>query len=287
MDGAGVELGSASKLEHSKPLAVETALDFDFGDGLLLDGLFSPSSASVSPRVFSNGISPATNGLSPSTTASVSPGQDALTEDEGSSEAVEQPVEQLVKRFGAETVEQPVAKRCGANTRKPEPVRPRSPEPVVSSFSKGQTVQVMPRTFPGKNKPGGVGRITKIHPGGECDIKYAMGGRELKVETCYIQEWSTFSADVSRSAAAPVRFVAKPASGREAGNPEDNLAYKSPQKNLGKKNRTVALVSGSKYQPAAMGEYIKQPVRHSFVGEYFKLSGTETVLYFHPQRKRW
>jgi hypothetical protein len=91
---------------------------------------------------------------------------------------------------------------------------------------------------------------------------------------------------MSRSAAPPPRFVAKPASGREAGNPEDNV-YKSPSKSKPEIFHSVAVVSGSTMQLAAMGEYVKQPERHALVGEYYKKTGAATVLYFHPQRKRW
>eukprot|EP00935_MAST-01C_sp_MAST-1C-sp1_P001152 g1152.t1 len=168
-------------------------------------------------------------------------------------------------------------KRFGANTCKPKPAEP---TPVPSCFFKGQTVHVAERTGMGQNKPGGVGRITKVHPeDGSCDIKYSLGGRELRVLPCYLSEWNAFAQDSSRNAAAPARFVAKPAS--YLGNPEDKRRPGDEKPPLFK-----AIVSGSVFQPAAMGEYLGQRERHSVVGEYFR-SENGNLLYFHPQRKRW
>jgi hypothetical protein len=50
----------------------------------------------------------------------------------------------------------------------------------------GDTVTVVPRTWPGINKPGGAARVVKVHGNGTFDLKYIMGGREKNVESCYI-----------------------------------------------------------------------------------------------------
>jgi hypothetical protein len=50
----------------------------------------------------------------------------------------------------------------------------------------GDTVTVVPRTWPGINKPGGAARVVKVHVDGTVDLKYIMGGRESKVAPCYI-----------------------------------------------------------------------------------------------------
>ena len=61
------------------------------------------------------------------------------------------------------------------------------PDPIV----KGSIVQVQSRTWPGSNKPGGVARITAIHPpidnaSTTYDVAYVLGGKEKGVEEQYV-----------------------------------------------------------------------------------------------------
>ena len=55
----------------------------------------------------------------------------------------------------------------------------------------GTIVQVEDRCWPGINKQGGVGRITKVHlDGGSVlyDVAYVLGGREKKVEAVFVSK---------------------------------------------------------------------------------------------------
>ena len=56
----------------------------------------------------------------------------------------------------------------------------------VSEMTLGSVVSVQPRTYPGENKQGGVGRVLKIHPDGSLDVKYVLGGRETNVEAKWV-----------------------------------------------------------------------------------------------------
>jgi hypothetical protein len=63
--------------------------------------------------------------------------------------------------------------------------------PSVSTFAVGTIVQVEDRCWPGINKQGGVGRITKVHVDGGSilyDVVYVLGGREKKVEAVFVSE---------------------------------------------------------------------------------------------------
>lgn len=56
-------------------------------------------------------------------------------------------------------------------------------------FAKGTIVHVQARTWPGINKPGGVGRIAKVHDHGIAvmyDVAYILGGREKQVDAAFV-----------------------------------------------------------------------------------------------------
>ena len=62
--------------------------------------------------------------------------------------------------------------------------------PPTHPFKVGDTVEVAPRTWPGINKEGGVGRITAVHPeDGTYDVKYVLvGSKEARVKGKYITD---------------------------------------------------------------------------------------------------
>ena len=89
-----------------------------------------------------------------------------------------------------------------ANSADVEPAAPSEPQDAAhplpdtspSLFFPGRIVSVQSRTWPGINKPGGVGRITQIYQRSQdsevthVDVKYHInGGREKKVDVCYVQ----------------------------------------------------------------------------------------------------
>ena len=64
---------------------------------------------------------------------------------------------------------------------------------IMSSFTVGEQVNVEARTWPGINKPGGVGKVVKIHTEGPgivvaVDVRYILGGTEKEVELQYVQK---------------------------------------------------------------------------------------------------
>jgi len=77
----------------------------------------------------------------------------------------------------------------------PEKSGSRSMEELVAAamkqrfprFKLDEVVDVLPRVGPGMNKPGGVARITSIHPDGFYDVKYIVGaGKETRVAAQYV-----------------------------------------------------------------------------------------------------
>jgi hypothetical protein len=75
---------------------------------------------------------------------------------------------------------------------------PRPVEEDSDRLKKGDTVDVMSRTWPGMNKPGGAGRIWKVNLDGTYDVKYLLGGTERRVDPKYITAKNLVSVAVER-----------------------------------------------------------------------------------------
>jgi hypothetical protein len=85
------------------------------------------------------------------------------------------------------------------NNPQPQPEQPETVSPA--HLATGQLVNVQPRTWPGINKQGGVGRITKVYTQNvslgdrrgikvtHVDVKLIHGGRENRVDVCYVNEY--------------------------------------------------------------------------------------------------
>jgi hypothetical protein len=52
---------------------------------------------------------------------------------------------------------------------------------ACKTFAVGETVDVVPRTWVGINKPGGIGRVVKTNDDGTYNVKYVLGGLDKKV----------------------------------------------------------------------------------------------------------
>lgn len=66
-------------------------------------------------------------------------------------------------------------------------------------FTKRDFVNVQSRTWPGINKPGGVGRVTKVNvETGTVNVKYVLGGSEKNVELKYCSPMVTASSRTPR-----------------------------------------------------------------------------------------
>ena len=59
-------------------------------------------------------------------------------------------------------------------------------------FFVGDVVEVQARTWPGINKPGGVGKVVKYNSDGTYDVNYVLGGSEKKVDPRFIKEDAFF-----------------------------------------------------------------------------------------------
>ncbi len=89
----------------------------------------------------------------------------------------------------------------------PEPMEvEETVEKVKSPFNIGQVVDVASRTFPGMNKPGGTGRVTKINEDGTLNIKYVLGGSEKKVELKWV---AAPEEDLGKREAAPKEKISE------------------------------------------------------------------------------
>lgn len=68
------------------------------------------------------------------------------------------------------------------------PPPPSSEEGIASTalFTVGTRVSVEARTWPGINKPGGVGKVTKVHDNA-VDVKYVIEGRERRIPVQYVR----------------------------------------------------------------------------------------------------
>ena len=60
---------------------------------------------------------------------------------------------------------------------------------LYSTFNVGETVNIVARTWPGINKPGGIARVTSIHVDGHSttyDVRYVLGGTERGIDEAFI-----------------------------------------------------------------------------------------------------
>eukprot|EP00562_Extubocellulus_spinifer_P006790 CAMPEP_0178525444 /NCGR_PEP_ID=MMETSP0696-20121128/30184_1 /TAXON_ID=265572 /ORGANISM="Extubocellulus spinifer, Strain CCMP396" /LENGTH=426 /DNA_ID=CAMNT_0020156855 /DNA_START=204 /DNA_END=1484 /DNA_ORIENTATION=- len=110
----------------------------------------------------------------------------------------------------------------------------------MSAFTLNEQVNVESRTWPGINKPGGVGKIVKIHSEGTTivavDVKYVLGGTEKDVELQYVKRHEELNRggrprsrrsvmnlgdggeeEGSRSSAKPKRSAASPGAAKKSG----------------------------------------------------------------------
>jgi hypothetical protein len=50
----------------------------------------------------------------------------------------------------------------------------------------GNVVMVQERTWPGINRPGGIGRVVKVNPDGSINVKYLLGGSDKNLALAYV-----------------------------------------------------------------------------------------------------
>lgn len=93
----------------------------------------------------------------------------------------------------------------------------------MASFAVGDLVRVASRTYPGINKPGGVGRVTKVHnddgagssgqtfPVTLVDVKYVLGGSERRLCLDLVQPYDPFATAPRADPTAPSRAAPSPA----------------------------------------------------------------------------
>ena len=77
-------------------------------------------------------------------------------------------------------------------------VDPPEPSPDACLFAVGETVHVQSRTYPGINKPGGHGRVSKVHDGGVVDVRYFLGGSEKKVAPNLVTRYNPLEPSIQR-----------------------------------------------------------------------------------------
>ena len=102
--------------------------------------------------------------------------------------------------YGAET--QPIGKPAA---QKPTAASASVDEPAQRDLIvKGSVVTVQARTWPGINKHGGVGRVTKVHSSAESggsavqyDVSYVLGGKEKFVDESFVQLHKTSEEESS------------------------------------------------------------------------------------------
>jgi hypothetical protein len=104
--------------------------------------------------------------------------------------------------------------------------------PLACGVQLGQVVNVISRTGPGSNKPGGQGRVVKMHEDGSFDVKYVLGGREKNVteELLVADEDCTARRAAAAAAAGISRAVAQIEGEGEA--PSKRLRVEVPPQSL-------------------------------------------------------
>jgi hypothetical protein len=99
--------------------------------------------------------------------------------------------------------------------------------PQREQIVKGSVVMVQARTWPGINKHGGVGRVTKVHSSTESggnavkyDVTYVLGGKEKNVDESFVQLHTTVNEE------SPTRV----ASARKSRTSPDKVESRRPKR---------------------------------------------------------
>jgi len=117
----------------------------------------------------------------------------------------------------------------------------------ASKWSMGQLVNVKPRTWAGINRPGGVGKITKLHYSNgfveSLDVKYLVGsGNDAKLDLDFVEAYEPLEA-TGRSRRGRDLYTASPA--KRGVSPDD---ADRPAKKAKKKSNANSKQSGDKVQ---------------------------------------
>jgi len=90
----------------------------------------------------------------------------------------------------SQTTTQPTQNQYHANTRKDEDDNKDERMNTKKNIQVGNIVYIQDRMWPGVNKPGGIGRITKINSNSEAglkyDVTYVLGGKEKMVDGAFV-----------------------------------------------------------------------------------------------------
>lgn len=140
---------------------------------------------------------PQTTGLEPSSSLANDIRTELLQQDtalDTSTDGMREELAELVVEERPDD-EQLVAQDVGMNPQE-EPVAPKAGDNQTTAvFSEGDLVEVQSRTWPGINKPGGSGRIVRVHQETDesgqqvavYDVRYVLGGLERRIEREYVE----------------------------------------------------------------------------------------------------
>lgn len=99
------------------------------------------------------------------------------------------------RHISGQLVFQDVAMTAQDGRREPVAMDADQVDQAPAVFSEGDLVEVQSRTWPGINKPGGSGRIVRVHqetdengrPVAVYDVRYVLGGLERRIEREYVE----------------------------------------------------------------------------------------------------
>ncbi|GBG30176.1 Hypothetical Protein FCC1311_063962 [Hondaea fermentalgiana] len=127
------------------------------------------------------------------------PPQGTYEEDAEGRKMKQQSLSPTLKQAQAQSQTQYTPKTDEMTRKEMEKEKTAAPQPP--KFVVGDVVHVESRTWPGINKPGGVGKITRCNMDGSFAISYVLGGSEKRVHPQYMHS----SADILFQAQRPVK----------------------------------------------------------------------------------
>lgn len=128
-----------------------------------------------------------------------------------------------------------------------------------SQWSVGQLVNVQPRTWAGINRPGGVGKISKLHYSNgfveSLDVKYVVGGgSDAKLDLDFVEAYEPLEAN-GRSRRGRDLYSASPAK-REVSQDATDRQPAKKQKKKSTKSTNDKVKKGKKVAPKATDENV-------------------------------
>mmetsp|Transcript_55017 Transcript_55017/g.133633 ORF Transcript_55017/g.133633 Transcript_55017/m.133633 type:complete len:1087 (+) Transcript_55017:1613-4873(+) len=149
----------------------------------------------------SSGSTPAKNDTAPAKKTSGAAARVPSKSASAKSSSVKVNEDQVVtSTYSSSLTAMATSRRTSSKAASPKQTKPESAESLLAV---GTVVNVEARTWPGINKHGGVGRITKLNTDSTYNVSYVLGGKEAGVDAIFIKKIEIDTSDDERDSKSP------------------------------------------------------------------------------------